>query len=419
MNLKEVIYFGLMYTLIFTGYYVTNGFLTLIYPNEAFIGFAIFYGVYALFSLVAPYIFWKMSLKASLICSAFTFLVYVGLTSSRIGYLMLIGSGICGLGNAMIWLSQGQWMSGFPNNDIKSTLMGIFWGLFYASVLVGNIIGLIVLVTSSSSINIMMWTMIGVTGIGVGMTFFIRIEKNEDDTTESNKQFFQMLKEVFTIIKVKRGYCLIPFFLTQAIALAVTYLVMTKLITQNTSGQDKSIYTAAVFIAYGGTSAIGSLFWGKMYDKSGWKPLIIVYIILEISSLVGILLLGLLNQSGPLGYWIIIGFFRGISDTSVNTLINVSIVQRYNTTQNESGSFFGIYRFLYATMYAVFAVLVAYIPYQYYLLICGLVAVVSVIFYYFFTRPETESDTWQRSRVMVEDLPPGLEAQFDKSAIRV
>lgn len=377
-----------MYTLIFTGYYVVNGFLTLIYPAEAFIGFAIFYAVYALFSLVTPYIFWKINLKVSLICSSLTFLVYVGLTSSKIGYLMLLGSGICGLGNAMIWMSQGQWMVKFPDDNTKSSLMGLFWGIFYACVLIGNIIGLIALITSSSSIDIMMWSMIGVTGIGFIMTFFVKIESTE---VPIDNQFIQMLKDVFTIIKIKKGYFLIPMFLTQAIALNVTYQTMPGLIANNSSGQDKNIYTAAIFINYGATAMIAAICWGKIHNKFGWKPLIYSYMILELSSLVGILLLGLFNSSGPLGYWIIIGFFRGITDNALNTIINVSIVSRY-TTQNESGPFFGFYRFVYAATYAIFAVLTGYLGYQYYLLVCGLISVIAVISYNIFAVTESQFD---------------------------
>ena len=59
VKLSEVIYLGITYALVFTGYYVTSGFLTILYPSSAFIGFAINYAVYAVASLISPYLFSK------------------------------------------------------------------------------------------------------------------------------------------------------------------------------------------------------------------------------------------------------------------------------------------------------------------------------------------------------------------------
>lgn len=396
MKVTEVIYFGVIYNLVFLGYYVSNGFLTILYPDEAFISFAIFYGVYAVFSLISPWILNKLNLKLSLIVSSFTFVIYVGSITSRISIIMLLGSGICGAGNALIWLSQGYWMSFIEEN--KGMLIGIFFGIFYANILLGNIIGLIILFISS--IDVMLYVMLGINFIGFVLTFFIKTPStNNIDKTD--------FKSVFTIIKLNRGYLLIGLFLTQAVALNVTYQIIPSSIL-NVKSTYTNVYTAFVFIAYGFSSMFFSLISGKIYDKFGKYPVIISYLFLEIFSLIGILLLNMF--SNELGYYIIIGFIRGISDNAINAIINITIVSNY---KEKSKTFFAIYRFIYALSYVAFAVLVAYIPSQYYLLLDVIIVIFSFIIFLFYR--QVSSLEIKPSTILEERI----EEQFDNNVVKL
>lgn len=396
MKVTEVIYFGVIYNLVFLGYYVSNGFLTILYPDEAFISFAIFYGVYAVFSLISPWILNKLNLKLSLIVSSFTFVIYVGSITSRISIIMLLGSGICGAGNALIWLSQGYWMSFIEEN--KGMLIGIFFGIFYANILLGNIIGLIILFISS--IDVMLYVMLGINFIGFVLTFFIKTPStNNIDKTD--------FKSVFTIIKLNRGYLLIGLFLTQAVALNVTYQIIPSSIL-NVKSTYTNVYTSFVFIAYGFSSMFFSLISGKIYDKFGKYPVIISYLFLEIFSLIGILLLNMF--SNELGYYIIIGFIRGISDNAINTIINITIVSNY---KEKSKTFFAVYRFIYALSYVAFAVLVAYIPSQYYLLLDVIIVIFSFIIFLFYR--QVSSLEIKPSTILEERI----EEQFDNNVVKL
>lgn len=396
MKVTEVIYFGVIYNLVFLGYYVSNGFLTILYPDEAFISFAIFYGVYAVFSLISHWILNKLNLKLSLIVSSFTFVIYVGSITSRISIIMLLGSGICGAGNALIWLSQGYWMSFIEEN--KGMLIGIFFGIFYANILLGNIIGLIILFISS--IDVMLYVMLGINFIGFVLTFFIKTPStNNIDKTD--------FKSVFTIIKLNRGYLLIGLFLTQAVALNVTYQIIPSSIL-NVKSTYTNVYTSFVFIAYGFSSMFFSLISGKIYDKFGKYPVIISYLFLEIFSLIGILLLNMF--SNELGYYIIIGFIRGISDNAINTIINITIVSNY---KEKSKTFFAVYRFIYALSYVAFAVLVAYIPSQYYLLLDVIIVIFSFIIFLFYR--QVSSLEIKPSTILEERI----EEQFDNNVVKL
>ncbi|MCJ7636107.1 MAG: hypothetical protein MUO21_01305, partial [Nitrososphaeraceae archaeon] len=152
MNWK-VIYFGAAYALIFSGYYLITSFLNIIYQKDAFISFAIFYAVYAIFSLIAPFILSKLNYRLALCISSLTFLLFVASASSGITAFMLVGSGISGAGNALIWLIQGIWISSF--SESQGNLMGIFYAVFCADLIIGNLLGLIILL-ANVSVSVMM-----------------------------------------------------------------------------------------------------------------------------------------------------------------------------------------------------------------------------------------------------------------------
>lgn len=110
---KNFIIFSLVYVLVFSVYYVAaGGFLTVLYPGNAFIAFSIFYGAYTIFSLLAPYIISIFKGKNNLIllacCICFT--VYVAFIGSTIIPLLFIGSFIAGTANSFIWLIQGTFV---------------------------------------------------------------------------------------------------------------------------------------------------------------------------------------------------------------------------------------------------------------------------------------------------------------------
>jgi len=392
MNL-EVIFFAITYALIFTGYYVTNGFLNILYPDEAFIGFAIFYGFYAVGSLIAPFIISKISMKLTLCLSSFTYIIYVGFTSSKISTLMLIGSAICGSGNALIWLAQGAWMKTFVDDD-KGKLIGLFFGIFNFNILVGNLIALLVLI-SNVSVQFMIWIMLILTGIGFIMTIFIPpltknflkniFSPNKNDVPVS---FFKTLKDVFTIIIINKGFLLIPLYFLQAVDLNISYQTATRRLIANSNFTDPSyvtsdvnIYNAGMYLAYGLSSVIFGILSGKIINTKPQRYIIIPYIIFEFLGLIGIMLLARLFSDGPLGLWVIIGFIKGISDNFLNTLITFVILNIY---KKDSNLMFALYRFVYAISYVIISIIVGFSSYEYILGICSISVIISMICYYFF-----------------------------------
>ncbi|ARF09853.1 hypothetical protein Indivirus_4_25 [Indivirus ILV1] len=398
----QTIYLALGYTLIFAGFYEATSFLTILYGDNAFISFAIFPGVYSIFSLCSPYIVSKLNLRLSIAISSFSYLLFCGAIGSLNLPLMLAASGICGAFNAIFWLCQALWMINYPVNE-RSSLIGLFFGIFGANIIIGNIIALIVLLTGLS-VQIMIWIMVGVVGIGVVMLIFIPpfsyhelfkiIHKNDQQIN-----LVKSIKDVFTIVLEKRGYLLIPMFIVQAADLNVSFQIITRLLIVNSHGNKLvNIYNAAMYLAYGITSAISAVLFGKIYSKFGWQYVLISYSVLNIICIIGIILLATLSSNGPMELWIIIGSIKGIVDYALNILINVPIS---NTYQDKANLMFGLYRFVYPIANMLISIMVGYIWYPWILLINGICVIITAISLWIF---------------LIND---DIEVQFDRSSITI
>ena len=374
----KLVYFGITYALVFTGYYVTTGFLNIVYPETAFIGFAIFYAVAGLGCLVSPYIVSKLPLKVSLIGAAALYLLFIAASASYISPFMLTAYGFCGVGSSIIWLIQGIWTSAFKK-DSQGLSMGIFYSIFSVNLIFGNIIGLIILSTGVD-LQKMLWSMLGLSGLGLVMCLFIPAANVEIPraTTSLWVRIMDVLKTT------KTSYFLIPMICAQSFGLNVTFQILPKLVSKTIGPVD--IYNAAMFLTYGISSAISSLTWGKIFDKS-WRCVVYSYTGLEIACLVAILVMSKFSKAS--GYWIIIGFVRGVTDNAVNNVLNTTFSRVNPVNAPES---FAFYRLVYSFTYIIGSIITGYVPYEYVLLIAGIVCLSGTLSYHFHRLPiETAS----------------------------
>jgi MFS family permease len=390
--------------LVFCGVYTTRGFLNIVYP-DAFIGFAIYYGMQAVFCLIGPMIF-RLGFKQSLIGSIVLFLAFVGTCSSYISWVMFIGSAFGGAANAIIWLAQGIYTSG-GNEDqsIKTKVsanVGMFYGIYSINMILGNLLGLIVLLVGVS-IQVMIWILMGLMVCGLIMSFWIRLPISEEGTEKGAKPPF--LGPWKVLCSIKLCWWCIGLMFAQTLEMNVTFQVLPQRVNLCLNGD---IYNAGMYLAYGVSSIGFSILWGRLYSWS-WRFVCIAYLILEIVEYLGIFLLAWFNvsvggvKSNCGGYWIIIGFVRGIGDYALNTIINVSL--------GEGGSVdlvFSLYRFLYAIFYVIGSILVGYVPFQWILVLGSVISTIGCIIFYIH----------KREVLPLSVIPPEtIEVQFANSAI--
>ena len=380
--MKNFIIFSLVYIFIFSGYYLTTSFLNILYPNQAFLSFAVFSSVYSLGSLFAPFIVSRINIKITLFVSCLCFGIFIGFSGSAILSLLLIGSAIGGFGNSLIWLVQGTFL------DVEQ--LGLFYTLYNINIILGNIFGLIVLLTGLS-VQIMILSILGLTGIGCILSFFVKPKMNGVKKIE--------LREILKIFLVfKKCYWLIPCYLYQAIGLNITFQIIPRLLIATTDEtlQIKSIYNAVIFIVYGIFAMGFSFIWGKLFMKN-WKFVVIPYSILEIICLISILMLAIYNRYP--GLWIIIGALRGCIDYGINNTINITLSKEEEDVSN----LYGFYRFIYAIAYLLSSICIGYIPYQYVLLICLIFLLFSTISYILKKRMEIE-EQFNNSKIVISSI---------------
>ena len=387
--LLQSIIFGTIYILIFAGYYTITGFLNIVYPNNGFWSFVSFYIMTAIGSLVVPYFMSKINFRILFFLSGFSFIIFVGLSSSEIFPLLIVGSVIGGLGNSFIWIIQGSWIS---HHKLS---MGLFYSLFNINMLIGNLLSVIVLVTGAS-IQIMMFSMIGLVTLGVLLIFFVK----PIPPVDTKMGIIHRTKDVF--LSIKKCYLLVLCIIYSSIGLNVTYQILPKLLfLSSENDQTKAIFNSVMYIIYGLTAIFSSLIWSKLFEIN-WKYLVIPCTILEIICLISMLIIS--KYTTVVYYWLIIGFLRGIIDYGINNLINITLTK---FPSEDIDNLFGLYRFIYAFSYLITAICVGYIPYEYILLICGLFSVLSAISYFLF------------SYYSVDSSEKTLEKQFDQSEIKL
>ena len=405
--LSHVIYLGIVYALIFTGFYTLNGFLTLIFPSYAFIGFSIYYGTYALSCLVAPYIISRLNIRWCIIISGFIYVLYIGFISSKMIPLFLVACGITGLVHSFIWLSQGLLLSKYPDNT-RNTYISIFFGILCSNIIFGNLISLIILLTGVD-IQQMIWVLMAITFIGAVMSIFIlpfsfgQLSYLKSQEVTHHTSLVDSIKRVFTIVGTNRGYLLIPLIMLQAFDVNVSIQILSRLLIVNATtigSSSAGVYTAAMYLVYGFSALTSSFFLGKLYDKFGWKSILISYSILQAIAITGIMLISKLSSNGPLGLWITISFLKGITDNAIVVMINISI---YRVYKEKSDLMLAFYRFTFAIVYVIGSVMVGYISYEWILLTDGIFIILSIIAYSFFHIDNIE-EQFNKSTVNLADL---------------
>ena len=359
---------------------MTTSFLNILYPEFAFISFAIFYGVYAIGSLGSVLLLEKMNFKLLLFLSCVTFCIFVGFAGSGIVALVLIGSFVGGFGNSTMWLTQGVFL--------KSDEMAKFYTLFNINNIAGSVIALIVLLSGLSS-QIMILIILSSTIIGTFLSLFLKKRSEFENEREV---------EIFSLIRIfasgKEIYLLFLIFVYQSVGLNVTYQIVPRLVKS-------PIYNAIVFIVYGVFAMGFSWLSGKLFIRN-WKYVVLGYSGLEIICLGLILIFGKLFDIP--GLYIIIGALRGTIDYTVNNVINITL--SCGKKQNVR-NFFSLYRFIYAIAYLLTSICVGYIPYEYILLICLTFCISSTFTYFLFKNREHSN--------ILEDI----NKQFEESAIKL
>lgn len=402
----QTVYLAVSYAIIFMGYYSANSFVSVIQPY-AFVGWALLYVFYFLSSIAAPLVAKRMGLRTTISACAFCYILYIAAVNSGISALYLVASCMIGCAAGTIWLFQGIWLNRqavIMGPGTEGFMSGLFYTIFNFQGIVGNAVGIPIFLLGFN-ISVYIWVMCGVTAIGFVLSWFIAPLKVPDLTSEQAQPATEtLLQRVRTIAvtSIEKDVLLLwPMFFLQSSQLVFSYQILpvrvvTGAAAYGYSGPLLNVYT---FMCYFFGAMLSSFVCGKLFDRFGYKTVLVPEVVMEVSTLL-LCLFFILFGVNPY-VWLPIGFLRGMSDYTVNNLILAVISMRFKA---RSSILLGLYRGLYALGFVCFGLIAGLVPLAPYFWLMGITAVLLPVSVFFmvvlFHRPLTLLDAQASTRAL-------------------
>lgn len=149
-NFLNVLILGLSFMLLFTSFQ-TGGMIqgTVVqslkeihkgeYNADPFISMCIIYAVFALANWGAPAFVKYIGPRISMVISGLTYVIFIANFLVPLTWLLYVVSAIVGVGAAVIWTAQGNYLTLCSTDATMSRNSGLFWAMLQCSLLWGNI----------------------------------------------------------------------------------------------------------------------------------------------------------------------------------------------------------------------------------------------------------------------------------------
>ncbi|XP_060535098.1 UNC93-like protein MFSD11 isoform X2 [Cylas formicarius] len=109
------------------------------FDGEAYYSLAIIYAFLAVFNWTSPSVISMIGPKFAMLCGAVTYLLFIMSFAIPHTWLLYLASVVIGIGAAMIWTGQGNYLALNSTEATISRNSGLFWAMLQLSMFVGNI----------------------------------------------------------------------------------------------------------------------------------------------------------------------------------------------------------------------------------------------------------------------------------------
>ncbi|XP_047485284.1 UNC93-like protein MFSD11 [Penaeus chinensis] len=109
------------------------------FRGSGYISLAVIYAVFATFNWLAPSCLSFLGPKLTMIVGGVTYVIFIASFLWPQTWLLYLSSVLIGIGAALIWTGQGNYLTLMSEQDTIARNSGIFWALFQSSLLFGNI----------------------------------------------------------------------------------------------------------------------------------------------------------------------------------------------------------------------------------------------------------------------------------------
>eukprot|EP00112_Aurelia_sp_Birch-Aquarium-sp1_P010893 Seg2304.6 transcript_id=Seg2304.6/GoldUCD/mRNA.D3Y31 product="UNC93-like protein MFSD11" protein_id=Seg2304.6/GoldUCD/D3Y31 len=145
----NVVMLGVCFMLVFTAFQTSSNVQTSvlnsivrdgkhIFKGAGYTSLSIIYAVFAVANFIAPPIVSAIGPRGALIAGGFCYSIFIGSLIYPFVWSLYVASVIVGLGAAIIWTAQGNFLTINSNEETMGRNSGVFWALLQCSLLFGN-----------------------------------------------------------------------------------------------------------------------------------------------------------------------------------------------------------------------------------------------------------------------------------------
>lgn len=373
----NVILIGLAFLFVFTAFQTMGNIQKTIldsisdedssFKGDGYISMAVIYAVMAICNWTAPSVISLVGPRIAMIFGAITYLLFILSFLLPLTWLLYVASSVIGVGAAMIWTGQGNYLTLNSTPATISRNSGIFWAMLQASLFIGNLFvyfqfeGKERIDKDTRTVTIVVLSAIAAAGIVV-MVFLPRPPRSADESSSSSAPLpppegpLEALKGAWNLFTTKRMLLLCVTFFYTGIELSFFSGVYSSAVgfTKNLENSKQLVGMSGIFIGLG--EVLGGALFGILGEKTrrwGRDPIVMAGFVIQVLGFFLIFLNlpdaspfedtydeAFITSSAPLA--IFCSFLLGFGDACFNTQIYSTLGGVY---KDNSASAFAIFKF--------------------------------------------------------------------------
>ncbi|GLV35039.1 uncharacterized protein CBL_09520 [Carabus blaptoides fortunei] len=336
---------------------------------DGYISLAIVYAVFAITNWAAPSIIIITGPRVAMLIGAVTYMLFIMSFLLPRVWLLYLASAVIGVGAAIIWTAQGNYLTLNSNSSNISRNSGIFWAMLQCSMFFGNLFVYIQFqgkeeITEDMRV-IVFWVLIAVSIVGLLFLLILRPAVNTSSEDIVVTKPLDALRNAGNLFVTRDMLLLCITFFYTGIELSFYSGVYSNAIgfTQNLGAEAKQLIgMSGIFIGVG--EVVGGSLFGILGSKTirwGRSPIVVGGFVIHIVAFF-LIFLNLPNES-PIGETsqdayittngilaIFCSFLLGFGDSCYNTQIYSTLGGVF---ASDSASAFAIFKFTQSVAAAI------------------------------------------------------------------
>lgn len=279
-----------------------------IHQNMGYVSLASLYLVFSLSNFISPTIESFLGPRVCLIVAGFIYTSYTLFAAFPYRWAIIVSSVLVGFAASLLWISQGDYLTKISKKENMGTNSGIFLGLFFSSMILGNIlISTLFVVGLQQYIIFLILFSLGV--FGVVLMFFLRPEPKI--SSNKRKSIIGSIKCTCNVLIDTRMILLMGLIIYSGYSSSI-FLGKVPEIIGKELGKSYIGFTMSTF---GIAELLGSIFFGFTSDKFGKKIMMFFTIFIHVLAISWSFIM---MKYPPYSYFIST-FLNGFADSGMNT----------------------------------------------------------------------------------------------------